>query len=152
MTSRTARPRPSTGRVLISLVAAAAPLGAVAADWNTTHVHNPRWPPHAKFHNAQTMLSAFQLAGLSLWQLWTRPATDRSALRWGTLLAALYWLSQAPAVLLPGAALTDPELSGTPRRIAGIPVDQLTGQAVLIWPALVSGYLLEHHRLTRSHS
>jgi hypothetical protein len=43
------------GKVLISLSAAGTLIGSYVADWNETHIHNPTWPPHAKFHNAQTM-------------------------------------------------------------------------------------------------
>ncbi|MFL6124904.1 DUF6640 family protein [Actinophytocola sp.] len=43
------------GKVLISLSAVGTMVGAYAADWNETHIYNPTWPPHAKFHNAQTM-------------------------------------------------------------------------------------------------
>jgi hypothetical protein len=43
------------GKVLISLVAAETAAGPYMFDWNETHIYNPTWPPHAKFHNAQTM-------------------------------------------------------------------------------------------------
>ncbi len=36
------------GRILLTIYAAALLFGAVIADWNHTHVFNPRWPPHAK--------------------------------------------------------------------------------------------------------
>ena len=144
MTTRTLRR--TTGKTLISAVALLAPVGGVAADWNETHVHNPNWPPHAKFHNGQTLAFAVELAALSLWQLWRPGRPTRSSLRWGTLLAGLYWAAQAPAVLLPGAALTDPEFAGREPRVAGIPANQLTLQALVLWPLLAAGYALAADR------
>lgn len=41
-------------------------IGTYAADWNETHIYNRNWPPHAKFHNAQTMAMAAVLAVASL--------------------------------------------------------------------------------------
>lgn len=47
-------------------------LGAVAgmtisngylADWNRTHLFNPAWPPHAKFHDAWTVPMGTALGG-----------------------------------------------------------------------------------------
>ncbi|KAK1021021.1 hypothetical protein LTR33_018606, partial [Friedmanniomyces endolithicus] len=43
------------GRALITLANLLYAVGAFAADFNETHVYNPRWPPHARFHNGQTM-------------------------------------------------------------------------------------------------
>ena len=140
--TRSSSARRVAGKVMISTVALVAPLGGVAADWNETHVHNPNWPPHAKFHNGQTLAFAFELSALSLWQLWRRSSRPHNALRWGTLLAGLYWAAQAPAILVPGAALADPEYAGKEPRIAGIPANQLTMQAAVIWPVLAAGYAL----------
>lgn len=135
------------GKVMISLVALTAGAGTFAADWNDTHIYNPRWPPHAKFHNAQTMVSGAQLSAISLWQLWGRSGDRGSNLRWGTLFAALYWLLQAPAVLFPGAALTDPEFAGREPRIGPVPLNQITTQVLVLYPLLGVGYALERRRL-----
>jgi hypothetical protein len=43
------------GKVLITVVALWSTGGSYIFDWNATHIYNPRWPPHAKCHNAQTM-------------------------------------------------------------------------------------------------
>lgn len=111
------------GRALISAIDVLTPLGAFAADWGRTHLHNPRWPPHAKFHNAQTMASAVGLPALSLWELWGRrpadPSTERSALRLGTLLAAMYYLTQGTAILFPGTSVVDPEFEDTLPTLGG---------------------------------
>lgn len=86
MPPRTAAHRPgrtprAAGKVLISSVALLGPVGAFTADWNETHVFNPKWPPHAKFHNGQTIATAVELAALSLWQLWGPSGGSRSAVR-----------------------------------------------------------------------
>lgn len=137
------------GRVLVSLVGASAAAGAFAADWNETHIHNPRWPPHAKFHNAQTMVFAVELGAISLYQLWGRRPYTRTSLRWGTVFAGLYWAAQAPAILFPGTALTDPEHAGRQPHVLGVEMNQLTGQVTVLYPLLAVGYLLEARRLRR---
>lgn len=64
--------RKSLGRALISLTSLVTAVGPYRVDWNETHVHNPAWPPHAKFHNGQTMSLGLTLGATSLWQLWRR--------------------------------------------------------------------------------
>ncbi len=58
------------GAWIITLVALITIFGPYLADWNETHIYNPRWTPHAKFHNAQTMAFGPLLGALSLYFLW----------------------------------------------------------------------------------
>jgi hypothetical protein len=130
--------RKSLGRTLISLVSVVTAVGPYRADWNETHVKNPAWPPHAKFHNGQTMSLGLALGTTSLWQLWRRPG--RAGLDAGAVLASLYWLTQISALAYPGSKAVDPP--GT----AKFP------QAVVAFPALAVtalGYVLERRRLAR---
>lgn len=65
------------GKVLMTVTALYAGAGPYLFDWNKTHIHNPDWPPHAEFHNAQTMslgaalcaatLTALRGASISSW-------------------------------------------------------------------------------------
>jgi uncharacterized protein DUF6640 len=129
----------SWGRALISLVSLVTAAGPYRADWNETHVKNPAWPPHAKFHNGQTMSLGLALGVTSLWQLWRAPST-RESLDAGAALASLYWLTQISALAYPGSKAVDPP--GT----AKFP------QAVVALPALAltaAGYVLERRRLAR---
>ena len=101
----------STGKILITIVAIWAAGGAYIFDWNHTHIFNPHWTPHAKFHNAQTMLLGTCLGLLSLWVLWFQKSGALEKLRLSTILASLYWLTQMGSLLFPGTALSDPEFS-----------------------------------------
>ena len=95
------------GKVLISLSAAGTMVGSYVADWNKTHIHNPTWPPHAKFHNAQTMsMGAGTIPGSALPLVETRPVA-RVAGR-PAIIASLYGLTQLSAALYPGTASVDP--------------------------------------------
>jgi hypothetical protein len=89
---------------LISLVAALTSSLAYVFDWNETHVYNPRWPPHAKFHNAQTLLLGPMLAAVSLWQLWLKHDVD-----FALVTSSLYWIAQLGSLAFPGTALMDTE-------------------------------------------
>ncbi len=103
--------RLSTGKVLISLVSTWTAVGSYVFDWNDTHIYNASWPPHAKFHNAQTMSLGVGLAGITLAQLW-RPhdnVTDaRRAVDGAAVTGTLYWLTQISALAYPGSEAVDP--------------------------------------------
>ncbi|WAL65830.1 acetyltransferase [Amycolatopsis cynarae] len=125
------------GRVLLSATSLTTMFGAFLADWNETHVHNPNWPPHAKFHNGQTMSMGLALGACALGSLWGgRPSRGR--LDAATAFASLYWITQLSAALYPGTALVDPPSTRKGRQpvIAG---------ATLALNAL--GYALERRRI-----
>ncbi|WP_033261638.1 DUF6640 family protein [Amycolatopsis vancoresmycina] len=130
--------RKSLGRALISLTSLVTAVGPYKADWNETHVFNPAWPPHAKFHNGQTMSLGLALGATSLWQLWRRPT--RAGLDAGAVLASLYWVTQISALAYPGSRAVDP------------PGADRFPQAKVAFPALAVtalGYVLERRRLAR---
>lgn len=57
------------GKVLISLVAVFTSVFPYLANWNVTHIYNPVSPPHAKLHNAQTMVLGTLLGFITIYCL-----------------------------------------------------------------------------------
>ena len=146
----TTKTRWSSGKLLISLVAIFTAVSPYLADWNETHIYNPQWLPHAKFHNAQTMVLGAFLGVISLYCLWFRKTTtDKQKLNEGTVLASLYWLSQLPATFFPGVALSDPGGVKMPI-ILGIEFNQLILNITIIFPLLLLGYFLERKSLKKA--
>jgi hypothetical protein len=91
--------RTDLGRWLLSGVAVMTVTGGFMADWNRTHLFNPEWTPHAKFHDAWTILLGLGLGGTSLRALWKEePDADLAV-----LLPALFWAAQAGSYAFPGA-------------------------------------------------
>jgi hypothetical protein len=95
------------GKLLISSAAVAGMVGPYIFDWNETHIFNATWPPHAKFHNAQTMSSGVALGLATLFHLW-RPGSSRESLDSAAITASAYYVSQLTAGLYPGTATVDP--------------------------------------------
>ena len=145
-----AKTRWSIGKLLISLVAIFTAVSPYLADWNETHIYNPLWLPHAKFHNAQTMVLGALLGLLSLYCLWFRRAiSERQKLNEGIVFASLYWLAQLPAAFFPGVALSDPGGVKMPV-ILGVEFNQLTLNITVIFPLLILGYYLERKSLKKA--
>jgi hypothetical protein len=114
-------------RFMISFIAVFTSVSPFLADFNETHVYNPLWPPHAKFHNGQTMTLGLICGIISIYFLWFRKAsTSIENLKMSCLFASLYWLAMAPAILYPGTALADPEYGGHKSfSLAGMAITQI---------------------------
>jgi hypothetical protein len=98
---------------------------AIVPSTSRQHLWNPAWPPHAKFHNGQTMLTGVFAGSLSLYILFTsEPLTLRMFyLAWAA--AALYWVTMVLAPLFPGTAWYDPEFRDASRRPFGFSPQQI---------------------------
>ena len=57
------------GRLVISGAAIGTIVGTGQADLNATHVFNPQWPPHARFHGAAGWGTVTGAQLLALWLL-----------------------------------------------------------------------------------
>ena len=140
MSNSQGRPRRFGAGSTISLVAAETAVGPYLADWNETHIYNLAWPPHAKFHNGQTMSMGAGLAAMTLWQLW-RPhgssAAARQALDSASLAASTYRLTNTSALAYPGAKSVHP-----PRR-----PPSRSGSSSPSLLLVAAGYTLERRRL-----
>lgn len=109
---------PSTltpGRALFFLSNLSYTAGSFIADWNKTHIHNPRWPPHAKFHNGQTMSLGVLLALASTYYAF-RPAFSsltareaRDSVLSAALIGSMYCSAGISAIFYPGTHWFDPE-------------------------------------------
>ncbi len=129
------------GAWIITLIGLLAIVGPFAVDWNQTDIYNPLWPPHAKFHNAQTMLLGLGLGLSALWFACRRVGDARSNLLASVTFAGLYWITQAGSLAFPGTGLFDPEFAPG----SAIPRSPIM-DAVLLG-LLVIAYRLESKRL-----
>lgn len=139
------------GKLLITLVALFTAISPYLADWNETHIYNPLWTPHAKFHNAQTMMFGALCGLFALYFLWFRSNGSDNGERLtnvkvATVFAMFYWAAQAGAFMFPGVASFDSQFAATaPSRIFGLP-GQL-GMDIIIACVLGVAYYLEYRRL-----
>ena len=97
------------GLLLLTAVNLLQVIGTYAFDWNNTHIYNKNWPPHAKFHNAQTMAMAAALAVASFYFTWRKRGDPPTNVLAAAIFGAVYWVTQELANFYPGVAWTDPE-------------------------------------------
>ncbi|KAI9812941.1 MAG: hypothetical protein M1827_004459 [Pycnora praestabilis] len=100
------------GRICLAISAAAQGFGPFLADFNETHVLNPRWPPHARFHNGQTMSMGLCLSIATFYYTFRRVPTAAAAadsLFAAATFGSIFYLTALSAVLYPGSKGVDPE-------------------------------------------
>jgi hypothetical protein len=129
-------------KTLVSLVAIATVAGGALADLiipatSKQHLRNPRWPPHAKFHNGQTIWLGIFSGLLALWLLWSPQRDWLFQFHLAVIIAALYWLSMLGASILPGTQWVDPEFAKETPVIFGMP-PQMFLMSVLLFCLIAS--------------
>jgi hypothetical protein len=122
------------GRSFISLAALITIVAPILADWNKTHIFNPHWPPHARFHAITGLGMALTLAPVSLWLAWQRSTDSPIATTVAALIPIAYWGPFFLAAVVPGAAVEDPDQRLV--RIAGVPMNVLGAGATVVTAAL----------------
>ncbi|KAH8160604.1 hypothetical protein CIB48_g7642 [Xylaria polymorpha] len=103
------------GRILLTIDSIALIAGAPLADYNHTHIFNPNWPPHAKFHNGQTINLAMTLGLFTLFYTWRSAATPTLHNEYRLVSAftgSIYWIAGIASLLYPGTMGLDPEFGG----------------------------------------
>ena len=89
------------------------------------HLYNPAWPPHAKFHNAQTMLLGVFFGTLTLVILFGSHPLTLPIFLIAAAVAGGYFLTMVVAPLFPGTAWIDPEFRGLVPKPLGLNPQQL---------------------------
>jgi len=123
----------SRGHALIALAATITAVVPFLTDWNDTHVFNPQWLPHARFHTATSIGMAAILSPVALWLLWRRP-NDPAAVTAAALIPIAYWAPFFAAAGVRGAGIEDP--GRRLPRIAGIPTNLLGAGATTLTASL----------------
>ncbi|UUZ81802.1 hypothetical protein LJK88_45785 [Paenibacillus sp. P26] len=135
-------------KMIVALVSAAVMLAGLLADWviprtAKQHIYNPKWPPHAKFHNGQTMSLGFLLGALSLFLLFRMDGDLWFQFTLGIVTASYYWLSMMFAGLFPHTAWVDPEFKNEVKPVLGLPPQQFLSfvMLILLAVAFLLGYI-----------
>ena len=98
-------------RILLSVVLVSTAVVSVAVDWNASHIFNPEWHPHAKFHDVVMLWLLSGCSIMALWLLWRRSAEPAIAYTVAMLVPVIFW---SPffftTLLVPGTSLkADPK-------------------------------------------
>lgn len=129
------------GRGVLYAVAALTTFGGFVVDTNYTHLFNPRWPPHARYHDALTITLAL-CAGLTGLYFLRRRAGDAGLnLTLGTLHPALLPASQLLSFLFPTVGGLESEFPDLVPKIGGVYFNELPASLLLLGLS-AAGYLL----------
>jgi hypothetical protein len=83
--------RMTLGKVILTFVIAIFSVINVLADWNRTHLFNPAWHPHARFHAGVMSLIVWCVSAIGIWLLWRRSIEPELGVKVAALVALTLW-------------------------------------------------------------
>lgn len=79
---------------------------STAVDWNASHLFNPAWHPHARFHGALFLLILDVMSVVALWLLWRKSKEPVIGVKVAALFSVAVWTPFFYIeTLVPGASL-----------------------------------------------
>src|SRR5437763_99341 len=117
------------GRKMLRTLALTTAVSGFVADWNRTHLFNPAWPPHARFHDAMTIALGTFLGSSALYLL--RDDADRRDVALGAALPAFFWASMGAAFAFPGTAGMEAEFPQYIPRVRGVWINERFPSALM---------------------
>ncbi|MBD2102831.1 DUF6640 family protein [Leptolyngbya sp. FACHB-261] len=94
------------GRILLSVVVLNTAVVSTLVDWNASHLFNPEWHPHARFHDVAMLWLLASMSVVALWLLWRRSREPYISTLVATLVPVLFWLPFFfTTALVPGTSL-----------------------------------------------
>ena len=89
------------GRFVITFTLTATMVLPILIHWNRTHVFNPTWPGHARFHVVLGDCMMFGFSVVGLWLLWRKSPGQNVNVLVATLVPIIAWGSFFMASFLP---------------------------------------------------
>lgn len=133
------------GKIILRFVAIVTMVGGLAADWNRTHLFNPNWPPHAKFHDAMTICLGVFLGGLSLYLLHGKRASSPQSMGLAALLPSLFFGSMVASFCFPNTGGIEAEFPEVIPKLGGFYLNELPFALLFLGLSAV-GYFLTRSR------
>ena len=135
--------RKKLAKILLSVLVVVFTLVSVVVDWNSSHVFNPDWHPHGRFHDVMLLTLLVGLVPLLLWLLWRSSSESEVAITVTTAILVIFWGSFYVNLLVPGTTPAA-NLEESPPSLLGLPLyPNMVVAAIIIILALV-GYWLYH--------
>ena len=135
--------RKKLAKILLSVLVVVSTLVSVVVDWNSSHVFNPDWHPHGRFHDVMLLTLLVGLVPLLLWLLWRSSSEPEVAIAVTTSILVIFWGSFYVNLLIPGTTPAA-NLEESPPSLLGLPLyPNMVIAAIIIILALV-GYWLYH--------
>jgi hypothetical protein len=142
------------GQVVLSVVLALGLGACLGFQWNKTHVFNPAWHPHARFHAAQLCLFFAVLSAGALWMTWWAPVSPGIAAAVAAAVPLSFWGGELVALTVPGTDPSpDPDKPNTFRLMGMTVHGNLFFATVMVTLSIVGGVLvgLGAKRRIRAH-
>ena len=99
--------RKNLGRILITVVLVSDAVVSTAVDWNDSHLFNPVWTAHARFHDASMLNLLWGVSILALWLLWRRSSEPEVGVRAAALIPVIYRIAFLYITwVIPGTSLS----------------------------------------------
>jgi hypothetical protein len=125
------------GKLILTVTLVSTVIGTNVADWNRTHVFNPNWTPHARFHDVTYLVVTTGFCAVGLWLLWRRSAEPDVGARVAALAPIFAWGSFFIAEMVPGVHFED-DVGQVPR-VAGAPINILLAAVFCVASAVGYG-------------